>query len=193
MTKTFFVLASASPRRLALLQQIGLVPDVVAPVDLDETPKANEVPSQLAARLALEKAAAAAKLHPSAVILAADTVVACGTRILPKAETEAEARTCLRMLSGRRHRVYGGIAIRKPDGTVHQRTVITMVKFAQLTERDMNEYIASEEWRGKAGGYAIHGRAATFVSSINGSYTNIVGLCVHVTQRLLTAAGVRSS
>ena len=186
-----FVLASASPRRLALLQQIGRPPDVVAPTDIDETPRPDEPPSALAERLAGEKAAAAAERHPNALILAADTVVACGRRILPKAETEAEARACLALLSGRRHRVYGGIVLRAPDGRVWRRTVMTMVKVARLTDADVDAYIATGDWRGKAGGYAIQGPAAAFVSAINGSYTNVVGLDVHTAANLLKAADSR--
>ncbi len=186
---TPFVLASASPRRLALLQQIGRRPDVVAPTDVDETPRKDEPPARLASRLALDKAMAAASIHPSALILAADTVVACGRRILPKAETEAEARMCLALLSGRRHRVYGGITLRAPDGKIWKRSVMTTVKFARLNDADLAAYLASGEWKGKAGGYAIQGLAAAFVTAINGSYTNVVGLCVHTTANLLKAGG----
>ncbi len=180
-----FILASASPRRLALLQQIGYPPDIVAPADVDETPRKDEPPAALALRLALEKAAVVARLHPEALILAADTVVACGRRILPKAETEEEVRACLTLLSGRRHRVYGGIALRAPDGKLWQRSVVTMVKFARLSDDDLAAYIASGDWKGKAGGYAIQGPAGAFVSAINGSYTNVVGLCVYTTKKLL--------
>ena len=185
-----FVLASASPRRLALLQQIGRAPDIVAPTDIDETPRAGEPPSALALRLAGEKAAAAAAVHPGALILAADTVVACGRRVLPKAETEAEARECLALLAGRRHRVYGGIVLRAPDGNIWPRSVMTMVRVARLSDADVDAYIATGDWKGKAGGYAIQGPAAAFIGAINGSYTNVVGLCVHTTAKLL--AGARS-
>ena len=186
-----FVLASASPRRLALLQQIGRPPDVIAPADVDESARPDEPPARLALRLALEKAAVVARDYPVALILAADTVVACGRRILPKAETEQEARECLALLSGRRHRVYGGIALRAPDGKVWQRVVQTTVKFARLTDADVAAYIDSGDWRGKAGGYAIQGAAGAFVSAINGSYTNVVGLCVYTARNLLAAAGAR--
>lgn len=185
-----FVLASASPRRLALLQQIGRPPDIVAPADVDESPQRAEPPGRLALRLALEKAAVAARHHPGALILAADTVVACGRRILPKAETEDRARACLALLSGRRHRVYGGIVLRAPGGKLWQRTVMTTVKFARLTDADMAAYLAGGDWRGKAGGYAIQGAAGTFVSSLNGSYTNVVGLCIYAVRKLLMAADV---
>ncbi len=187
MNKPLFILASASPRRLALLQQIGRAPDQVLPTDVDETPRPNEAPGPLALRLAGDKAEAAARLHPAALILAADTVVACGRRILPKAETEKEALSCLKLLAGRRHRVYGGIVLRKADGKMLRRTVMTMVKFAPLSAQDIDAYIASGDWKGKAGGYAIQGPAGAFVSAINGSYTNVVGLCIHTTHRLLAA------
>jgi septum formation protein len=190
---TPFVLASASPRRLQLLQQIGYVPDVVAPTDIDETPHKGEVPSALALRLAVEKAAAAAARHPKAIILAADTVVACGRRILPKAETEKDAWGCLKLLSGKRHRVYGGIAVRAPDGKLWQRCVMTVVKFARLTDDEMKAYVASGDWQGKAGGYAIQGGAGAYISAVNGSYPNIVGLCIHTTRKLLLAAQAHSA
>jgi septum formation protein len=188
-----FVLASASPRRLQLLEQIGRKPDLVAPADIDETPHKGELPSALAGRLAVEKAAAAAAQHPAAIILAADTVVACGRRILPKAETERDAWACLKMLSGKRHRVYGGIAVRAPDGKIWQRTIMTVVKFARLTDDEMKAYVASGDWKGKAGGYAIQGGAGAHISGINGSYTNIVGLCIHTTRKLLMAAEAHSA
>lgn len=183
-----FVLASASPRRLALLQQIGRAPDAVLPAEIDETPHKSEAPRVVAARLAVEKAAAAAKLRPDAVILAADTVVACGTRMLPKAESADEARKFLTMLSGRRHRVYGGIAVCAPSGKVWQRTVVTFVRFARLSAADIDAYVVSGEWEGKAGAYGIQGAAAAFIVDINGSYSNVVGLCLHRTENLLRAA-----
>jgi septum formation protein len=181
------ILASASPRRLALLQQIGRPPDMVLHADVDEAPRRGELPRQLADRLALAKAQAIAARHPDAVVLAADTVVACGRRILPKAETEREARDCLALLSGRRHRVHGGIAV-IVRGRTWQRHVETVVRVKRLTRAEIDAYIACEEWRGKAGGYAIQGRAAAFVAAINGSYTNIVGLCVYTADALITAA-----
>jgi septum formation protein len=188
-----FVLASASPRRLQLLQQIGYVPDVVAPTDIDETAHKGELPSALALRLAAEKAAAAAAKYPDVIILAADTVVACGRRVLPKAETEREAWDCLKILSGKRHRVYGGIAVRAPDGKLWQRCIMTVVKFSRLTDDEMKAYVASGDWKGKAGGYAIQGAAAAYVSAVNGSYPNIVGLCVHTARKLLLAAQAHSA
>ena len=183
------VLASASPRRLDLLRQIGVEPDAVAPADIDETPAKNELPPALAKRLAAEKLAAAASAHPDAYVLAADTVVACGRRILPKAEDEREARDCLKLLSGRRHRVLSGLAVHAPDGTTRQRLVATAVTFKRLEALEIDWYIASEEWRGKAGGYAIQGRAAIFVSAVQGSYSNVVGLPLHETAALLRGLG----
>ncbi|MBL8628940.1 MAG: septum formation protein Maf [Rhodospirillaceae bacterium] len=182
-----FILASSSPRRLTLLTQIGRKPDSVEHADLDETPLKRELPRALADRLALAKAQVVAAKHPNAVILAADTVVACGRRILPKAETAQEARACLALLSGRRHRVHGGIAVISPRKT-WVRHVETMVRFKRLTDADIETYIQSGEWKGKAGGYAIQGLAAAYISSINGSYPNIVGLCVYTAEALLTAA-----
>ena len=180
-----FILASASPRRAALLAQIGATPDLVVPADIDETPLENEKPAKLALRLAGDKAEAVAKQNPGAFVLGADTVVACGRRVLPKTETKVEAEQCLRLLSGRRHRVYGGIAMVKPHGALKLRCVATVVKFRRLTDQDIELYLDSEEWQGKAGGYAIQGRAAVFVQTINGSYTNVVGLCVNAVDKML--------
>lgn len=171
------VLASASPRRLDLLRQIGLVPDAVDPADIDESPLPRELPPQHAARVALAKAVAVAARHPGAYVLAADTVVACGRRILPKAETESQARACLALLSGRRHRVLGGVVLLAPDSDrCVERLVRTDVTFKPLSHEETESYIASGEWHGKAGGYAIQGRAAAFVRWIGGSYSNVVGL-----------------
>jgi septum formation protein len=175
---TRLVLASASPRRLALLAQVGIMPDAVDPAALDETAEPGELPRLHAERLALAKAATAAARNPNSIVIAADTVVACGRRILPKAETPAQARECLALLAGRRHRVYGSIVLHAPGGVVRQRTVMTMVKMKRLTDAAVDAYIASGEWDGKAGGYAIQGRAAAFITEINGSYTNVVGLCL---------------
>jgi septum formation protein len=181
------ILASASPRRLALLAQIGVVPARVIAADIDETPLKDELPRQTAVRLAIAKARAIAAREPDAVVLAADTIVACGRRALPKAETEAEARACLDLLSGRRHRVYGGIAV-VAQGKLWQRCVMTMVRFARLSDADKAAYIASGEWKGKAGAYAIQGLAAAFVRDIAGSYSNVVGLDLHETAKLLRTA-----
>jgi septum formation protein len=185
------VLASASPRRLALLRQIGIEPDHVEPADIDETPRRGELPAGHVLRLAEEKARAVRPRHPDAFILAADTVVACGRRILPKAEDEAAARACLTLLSGRRHRVYGGIALLPPNGDLGFRRVVSQVAFKRLSEMEMDAYLASREWDGKAGGYAIQGRAAALISWIAGSYSNVVGLPLYETAQLLAGCGYR--
>jgi nucleoside triphosphate pyrophosphatase len=179
------VLASASPRRLELLRQVGIVPDRVDPADIDETPAKGELPAAHVVRLAEAKARAVAPRHKGAFILAADTVIACGRRILPKAEDEASARACLTLLSGRRHRVYGGVAVMTPTGEMTIRRVISQVAFKRLSESEIATYLESGEWRGKAGGYAIQGRAAAFISWIAGSYSNVVGLPLFETAQLL--------
>ncbi|MCK5273557.1 MAG: septum formation protein Maf, partial [Alphaproteobacteria bacterium] len=168
-----FVLASASPRRLDLLAGIGIAPDEIDPAAVDETPGKAELPAKHAARLASEKAAAVRARHPDSVILAADTVVALGRRILPKAENEATARRCLAMLSGRRHKVIGGVAVIGADGTEWRRLVTTSVKFKRLERGEIEAYIACGEWEGKAGGYAIQGRAAALIPWIEGSWSNV--------------------
>ncbi len=187
MTAGRLVLASASPRRLALLAQIGIVPDRVISTDIDETPRRGELPRQYARRLAHAKAARAAA--PDAWVLAADTVVAVGRRILPKAETEAEARACLALLTGRRHRVITAVVLRGSDGGCSERVVQSVVAFARLAEVQIAAYLASEEWRGKAGGYAIQGRAACFIRFLSGSYSNVVGLPLFETAQLLRGHG----
>jgi len=186
------VLASASPRRVDLLAQIGFVPDMVAPADINETPLEDETPLRHAERLALEKARKVAADHPVSFVLGADTVVACGRRILPKAEDEATARKCLALLSGRRHRVFGGVALVGPDGKVALRRVQTAVTFKRLADTEIDWYLASGEWHGKAGGYAVQGLAARFVREIVGSYSNIVGLPLFETAQLLIGRGVRA-
>ena len=186
------ILASASPRRLDLLRQLGVVPDAVQAADIDETPRKRELPRDLAKRLARAKAtrvAEALATDESALVIGADTVVACGRRILPRAETEAEARRCLSLLSGRRHRVFGGICMVDAAGRARLRVVETRVAFKRLSDTEIAAYIASGEWHGKAGGYAIQGRAAGFVEWINGSYSNVVGLALFETRALLQGAG----
>jgi septum formation protein len=185
------ILASASPRRLELLRQIGLAPDLVVPAELDETQHAGELPAALAQRLALAKAEAVARDHPGAFVLAADTVVALGRRSLPKPADAAAARACLEKLSGRRHRVLGGLAVIAPDGRRSARLVTTTLRFARLSAAEIDDYLASGEWRGKAGGYAIQGRAAAFVPWINGSYANVVGLAVVEARAMLFGLGYR--
>jgi len=174
-----------------LLRQIGIVPDRVLPADLDETPLKRELPGAHAKRLAQAKAEAIRAQAPGAFILAADTVVGCGRRILPKAETDAELRQCLELLSGRRHRVHGGVCLIAPDGTTRLRLVQSSVIFKRLSAQEIDAYVASGEGRGKAGGYAIQGRAATFIRAIEGSYSNIVGLPLFETSQLLAGAGYR--
>jgi len=183
------VLASASPRRRDLLAQAGVIPDIVAAADIDETPHKDESPRALAQRLAVEKARAVAPAHAGCHVLAADTVVAVGRRLLGKPADEDEARRFLSLLSGRRHRVYSGVAIIAPNGRMASRVVMTAVQFKRLTEADIAACLAGAEWRGKAGGYAIQGVAGAFIPSINGSYTNVVGLPLHETLCLLEGLG----
>jgi len=185
------VLASASPRRLELLRQLGIVPDRVDPADIDETPAPGELPPAHVVRLAEAKARAVRPRHPGAFILAADTAVACGRRILPKAEDEATARACLTLLSGRRHRVYGGVALMTPAGETTIRRVVTQVAFKRLSKTELDTYLATGEWHGKAGGYAIQGCAAAFIPWIAGSYSNVVGLPLSETAQLLAGRGYR--
>lgn len=184
-----FVLASASPRRAVLLGQIGITPDKILSADIDETPLKGELPRALAVRLAGEKAQAVAMKEPGHLILAADTVVACGRRILPKAETREEAEDCLTQLSGRRHHVYGGLCLITPEGRKMERLADTLVQFKRLSPQEIARYLKSGEWEGKAGGYAIQGRAAAFVKAIQGSYSNVVGLSLYDTMRMLEGAG----
>ena len=189
--RPILVLASGSPRRLALLAQAGLEPDALLPADIDETPERGELPRRLALRLAkqkLEAADARRKVgdeYPGAFLLAADTVVGVGRRILPKPEVAEEAADCLRLLSGRAHRVYTGIALMTPKGAIRTRLVETRVRFKRLSREEMENYIASREWHGKAGGYAIQGLAGTFVLKLVGSYTNVVGLPLAETVAML--------
>jgi septum formation protein len=183
------VLASASPRRLDLLGQIGIIPGLIDPAHVDETPAKGELPAPHARRLADAKAVAVAPRHPGCFILAADTVVACGRRILPKAEDAATARQCLTLLSGRRHRVHGGVCVLAPDGRRSLRLVTTIVTFKRLDQGEIEAYVASGEWDGKAGGYAIQGLAARFVRDISGSYSNIVGLPLFETAAMLDGLG----
>ncbi|MEX0695615.1 MAG: Maf family protein [Rhodospirillales bacterium] len=170
------ILASASPRRVALLAQIGITPERIVPADIDETPEPRERPRMLAERLALAKARVIADVHPDAYVLAADTVVALGHRVLGKPGDAAQAKQFLSRLSGRRHRVIGGFCVIAPGGRTVVRSVMTQVVFRRLTVPEIDAYIDSDEWQGKAGGYAIQGRAAAFVPRINGSYSNVVGL-----------------
>lgn len=187
------VLASASPGRLDLLRQVGIVPDHVDPADLDETPLKGELPAAHVVRLAAAKAHAVQPRHPGAFILAADTVVACGRRILPKAEDRATARACLMLLSGRRHRVYGGVVLLTPSGEMAIRRVVSRVAFKRLGAPELEAYLASGEWHGKAGGYAIQGRAAALIPWLSGSYSNVVGLPLFEVVQLLAGRGYRAN
>lgn len=189
------VLASGSPRRVELLQQAGIEPDRLFPADVDERPMRAEHPRSLAKRLSVSKAQRAHEIlsrepeSNSGFILAADTVVAVGRRILPKAETAEDAIHCLQLLSGRSHRVYTGIALVTPGGKLRQRLVETRVRFKRLSRQDMDSYLGSGEWRGKAGGYGIQGLAGTFVVKLVGSYSNVVGLPLYETTSLLSGEG----
>jgi septum formation protein len=189
------VLASGSPRRVTLINQAGIEPDALRPADIDETPKRGELPRACANRLARAKAEAALSLVTvdeelrGAYILAADTVVAVGRRILPKAELLDEAAQCLRLLSGRNHRVYTAVCLVTPSGAFRQRLVETKVRFKRLNEEDIEAYLASGEWRGKAGAYAAQGIAGTFIVKLVGSYSNVVGLPLYETTGLLLGEG----
>jgi septum formation protein len=185
------ILASSSPRRRELLAQVAIQPDAIDPADIDERPLPRELPLRHAERLAAAKARLVAQRHPDAFVLGADTVVACGRRILPKAETIEQARHCLELLSGRRHRVHGGIALVTPQGRLVQRRVTSIVALKRLTPREIEDYLAGEEWRGKAGGYAIQGFAARFVRGLVGSYSNVVGLPLFETVALLEGQGFK--
>lgn len=184
------ILASASPRRLDLLARIGVVPDAVVPADIDETPQGGELPAQHAARLAAAKAAAVAALEPNALVLGADTVVAAGRRILPKTESEDEARKALELLSGRRHRVHSAVTLIDADGQARHRIATSIVTFKRLSKDELDAYLASGEWQGKAGGYAIQGRAEALIRFLSGSHSAVVGLPLYETRALLLAAGV---
>lgn len=181
------VLASASPRRLALLAQIGVTPDRVCAADIDETPRKREMPRRYALRMARAKATGIDA--PGAAVLAADTVVAAGRRILPKAETAIDAQACLTLLSGRRHRVITAVTVIAPGNRPVERVVESVVTFSRLTDAQIDSYVRSGEWHGKAGGYAIQGLAASFVRFLSGSHSNVVGLPLYETAQLLRGIG----
>jgi septum formation protein len=183
------VLASASPRRLDLLRQIGIVPACVEPAEIDETPLKAELPAPYAQRIAAAKLDAVAPRHPQSFVLAADTVVACGRRILPKADGPESVRRCLDLLSGRRHHVLGAIAVAAPGGKRITRLVDTAVIFKRLSQAEIAAYVAAGEGQGKAGGYAVQGHAAVFVRAISGSYSNVVGLSLYDAAAMLTGLG----
>jgi septum formation protein len=181
------ILASASPRRLELLARLGVVPDAVIPAEIDETARRGELPADYARRMAAEKASAIDS--PGDLVLAADTVVAAGRRILPKAESEDEARATLALLSGRRHRVMSAVTVLGSDGRARQRLSTSLVTFKRLSDEELAAYLASGEWRGKAGGYAIQGRAEALVRALSGSHSAVMGLPLYETRALLRAAG----
>jgi septum formation protein len=195
MGRPKLVLASGSPRRLSLINQAGVEPDSLEPAEIDETPERGELPRTLSVRLAREKALKAQERIRTrddlkgAFILAADTVVAVGRRIMPKPELLEEAASCLRLLSGRTHRVYSGVCLVTPNDSVKTRLVETRVRFKRLSDQDIESYLASGEWRNKAGGYAIQGLAGTFVVKLVGSYSNVVGLPLYETTALLAGEG----
>jgi septum formation protein len=195
MGRPKLVLASGSPRRLSLINQAGVEPDSLEPAEIDETPERGELPRTLSVRLAREKALKAQERIRTrddlkgAFILAADTVVAVGRRIMPKPELLEEAASCLRLLSGRTHRVYSGVCLVTPNDSVKTRLVETRVRFKRLSDQDIESYLASGEWRNKAGGYAIQGLAGTFVVKLVGSYSNVVGLPLYETVALLAGEG----
>jgi len=196
-TSPLLILASASPRRIDLLRQVHYEPQLIVPADINETPLPNETPKALALRLAVAKAEAVAANYAHDFVLAADTVVACGRRILPKTETLEEAQNCLKILSGRRHKVYGGICLIAPQSGSTRRQALRLsvseVLFKRLSPAEITLYLASKEWHGKAGGYAIQGLAAAFIKRLAGSYTNIVGLSLYDTAALLSGLGCASS
>lgn len=187
MSAPRLILASASPRRLDLLARLGITPDTVIAADLDEAPHGREIPRVYAMRIAREKALAVKGGY--AHVLAGDTVVALGRRILPKAEDEACARTCLRMLSGRRHRVLSAVVLKAPDGSMRERLSETIVRFKPLSDAEIDAYLATGEWRSKAGGYAIQGSAEGLIAWISGSHSGVIGLPLFETRALLKAAG----
>ena len=184
------ILASASPRRRELLARLGIEPSAIAATDLDESPLPSELPRAHAVRLAAEKARAAAALSPGAYVLAGDTVVGVGRRILPKAEDEATARACLALLSGRRHRVFSAVALAEPGGKLREALSETSLRFKRLSASETDAYIAGGEWRGKAGGYAIQGAAEGFCLWLQGSHSGVMGLPLYETRKLLIAAGI---
>lgn len=183
------VLASSSPRRLELLSQVGIEPDRVDPADIDETPGRDETPRRLVLRLAEEKAGAVVPRHPGAFVLAADTIVAVGSRILGKPEDEADARRMITLLSGRAHKVLTGVAVIAPDGRVSSRVVETRVTFKRVTAQELDVFIAGGEWTDASGGYKIHKRAGGFVTGLQGSYSSVVGLPLYETINMLTGLG----
>lgn len=192
MNKSKLILASSSPRRLELLKNMWLVPDEVIPADIDETPKKHEKPNLYVRRMALEKAQkVAAQVEGSTYILAADSIACVGTRILGKPENRDEAREMLNLMKGRRHRVYTGVCVIAPDGTLRHRVVLTHVKFKNASKAEIEEYLDTENWKGRAGAYGLQEDMGGFVISITGSYSNVIGLPMFETKNLLLGLGFK--
>ena len=189
MTKIKFILASSSPQRKKLLETIGITPDDIVPANIDETPKKNEKPKDFALRMSKEKALSVAKNNLNSFILSGDTIVAAGRRIIGKPSSKDEAKKILKLLSGRRHRVLSAFTLIKPDCSEITKVVVSRVKFARLSDKDINEYLDTNEWQGKAGGYAIQGRASAFVPWISGSYTGVMGFPMNEIKNVLESSG----
>ena len=189
MTKIKLILASSSPQRKKLLETIGITPDDIVPANIDETPKRNEKPKDFALRISKEKALSVAKNNLNSFILSGDTIVAAGRRIIGKPSSKNEAEKILKLLSGRRHRVLSAFTLIKPDGSEITKVVVSRVKFSRLSDKEINEYLDTNEWQGKAGGYAIQGRASAFVPWINGSYTGVMGFPLNEIKNVLESSG----
>ena len=189
MTKIKLILASSSPQRKKLLETIGITPDDIVPANIDETPKKNEKPKDFALRMSKEKGLSVAKNNLNSFILSGDTIVAAGRRIIGKPSSKDEAKKILKLLSGRRHRVLSAFTLIKPDCSEITKVVVSRVKFARLSDKDINEYLDTNEWQGKAGGYAIQGRASAFVPWISGSYTGIMGFPMNEIKNVLESSG----
>ena len=189
MTKIKFILASSSPQRKKLLETIGITPDDIVPANIDETPKKNEKPKDFALRMSKEKALSVAKNNLNSFILSGDTIVAAGRRIIGKPSSKNEAEKILKLLSGRRHRVLSAFTLIKPDCSEITKVVVSRVKFSRLSDKEINEYLDTNEWQGKAGGYAIQGRASAFVPWISGSYTGVMGFPMNEIKNVLESSG----
>lgn len=189
MTKIKFILASSSPQRKKLLETIGIIPDDIVPANIDETPKKNEKPKDFALRMSKEKALSVAKNNLNGFILSGDTIVAAGRRIIGKPSSKNEAEKILKLLSGRRHRVLSAFTLIKPDCSEITKVVVSKVKFSRLSDKEINEYLDTNEWQGKAGGYAIQGRASAFVPWISGSYTGVMGFPMNEIKNVLESSG----
>ena len=189
MTKIKFILASSSPQRKKLLETIGIIPDDIVPANIDETPKKNEKPKDFALRMSKEKGLSVAKNNLNSFILSGDTIVAAGRRIIGKPSSKNEAEQILKLLSGRRHRVLSAFTLIKPDCSEITKVVVSRVKFSRLSDKEINEYLDTNEWQGKAGGYAIQGRASAFVPWISGSYTGVMGFPMNEIKNVLESSG----